>query len=283
MAGMDVDELYGLPLERFVPERVLLARQLRSAGRRDEAAVVATLRKPSVAAWAVNQLVRTQRQAVDELFAAGDAVRAAQSNVLAGHGDARALRAGGEQVRSALDELTGKARGLLSSAGHELSPATLERVSETLHAAALDDDVRGLAGQGRLERELRHVGLGVGVDAISVPDRPPTTPTPKPKPTPSVPRESAATAERAALQREQARKRARADERQARREVDRTERAVRAAEQRRERAAGALRQADETLAQARAEADAAVDAHRRAEEHLEAEWIGPDPSARSTP
>jgi hypothetical protein len=161
MAGMDVDELYGLPLDRFVPERAALVRQLRSAGRRDEAAVVAALRKPSVSAWAVNQLVRTQRPALDALLAAGDGLRAAQSDVLAGHGDARALRAAGEQVRDALEALTDKATGLLSSAGHELSPATLERVSETLRAAALDDDARGLADRGRLERELRHVGFGV--------------------------------------------------------------------------------------------------------------------------
>jgi len=251
MAGMDVDDLYGLPLERFVPERAVLARQLRSEGRRDEAVAVAALRKPSVAAWAVNQLVRTQQQAVDTLFAVGDGLRAAQSDVLAGHGDARALRAGGEQVHGAVDELTGKARGLLSSAGHELSPATLERVSETLRAAALDDEARGLAGRGRLERELRHAGLGVG--AGSVPE----------------PRERARAAEQEALRRQEAGKRARADERTARREVDRTQRAVSAAAQRRERAAEALRQADEVLARVRAEADAAVDAHRQAEERLE--------------
>jgi hypothetical protein len=278
MAAMDIDELYGLPLERFVPERTALARQLRSEGRRDEAAAVAVLRKPSVAAWAVNQLVRTQRQAVDTLFAAGDALRGTQSDVLAGRGDARALRAGGEQVRGALDELTATARGLLSSAGHELSPATLERVAETLRAAALDDDARSLTGQGRLERELRHVGLGGG--ATSMPARPPARATPKPKPEPKskpkpglkpdAARESARAAEREALRHEEARTHARADEREARREVDRTQRAVSAAAQRRERAADALRQADEVLARARAAADAAVDAHCRAEERVEA-------------
>ena len=76
---MDVNDLYGLPLERFVPERTALARGFRSAGRRDEAAAVAALRKPSVAAWAVNQLIRTQRRAVADLFQAGDALREAQA------------------------------------------------------------------------------------------------------------------------------------------------------------------------------------------------------------
>ena len=63
---MDVDELYGLPLDEFVPARNALARELKGAGEPAEAAEVAALRKPSVAAWAVNQLVRTQRRGVGE-------------------------------------------------------------------------------------------------------------------------------------------------------------------------------------------------------------------------
>ena len=72
---VDVDDLYGLPLDRFVPERTALSRELRKAGEREQAGEVAALRKPSVAAWAVNQLVRTQRKAIDELLEAGDGLR----------------------------------------------------------------------------------------------------------------------------------------------------------------------------------------------------------------
>ena len=57
---MDANKLYGLPLERFTEERNALAKRLREEGQRDEAATVSKLRKPSVAAWAVNQIVRTQ-------------------------------------------------------------------------------------------------------------------------------------------------------------------------------------------------------------------------------
>ena len=157
---MDVDDLYGLPLDQFVPERTALARELRSAGKREEAAAVAALRKPSVAAWAVNQLVRTQRTDVAELFEAGDALRSAQDDVVAGRGDGRSLRAAVERERAAVDGLTGAARGLLTSEGHELSQTIIDRVADTLHAAALDDDARSQVKDGRLERELRHVGLG---------------------------------------------------------------------------------------------------------------------------
>ena len=56
------EDLYGLPLSRFIPERDALVKALRSEKRRDDAAAAARMRKPSVAAWAVNQLVRTQAQ-----------------------------------------------------------------------------------------------------------------------------------------------------------------------------------------------------------------------------
>ena len=158
--GVDVDDLYGLPLDRFVPERTALARELRNAGERERAGEVAALKKPSVAAWAVNQLVRTQRRAVAELLEAGDALRSAQDDVLAGHGDARSLRAAVERERLAVQKLADAARGLLSSDGQELSETMVERVSDTLHAAALDDDACEQVSAGRLERELRHVGLG---------------------------------------------------------------------------------------------------------------------------
>jgi hypothetical protein len=278
---MDVDDLYGLTLERFVPERTALTKQLRAEGRRDEAADVAALRKPSVAAWAVNQLVRTQGKAINELLAAGEALREAQSAVLAGRADARSLRAGSDRERAAVDTLVESARGLLTAGGHELSPATMERVSETLHAAALDDEAQELVAAGRLERELRHAGLGAGLG-----DAPPATPrrsaTKKPsrtgrKPGAKETREpDPADGREQARERERARKAAQAAERQARREQDRAERALKTARQRHERAVTAHRQAteeleraDAALAEAQEAADAAADAHETARAALE--------------
>jgi hypothetical protein len=275
MVEMDVDELYGLPLERFVPERGALARELRTAGRRDEAAEVTALRKPSVAAWAVNQLVRSQRAAVDELFTAGDRLRDAQSAVLAGHGDAGALRAGADAVRVAVRSLVHGAEGLLSSDGHELSPSTLERVAETLQAAALDADARQATADGRLERELRYVALGVG--GGPAPARAPSRRKAKPSPdrragAPATrpTNDDAAAAARAQRERAEAHKRAQGAERDARRELDRANRALRNADQRRERATEALREADEELAAARSDAEAAEQAYRAAQKQLEA-------------
>jgi len=247
---VDVDDLYGLPFDEFVPARNALARELRKAGKRDEAAEVAALRKPSVAAWAVDQLVRTQRQAVSELFDAGDALRAAQDDVLAGRGDGQSLRAAVDRERIAVDALTASSRGLLSSEGHELSPTIVERVADTLHAAALDDDAREQVRSGRLERELRHVGLGAfGAQPLA---GTPARPAKKPD----------AGAKKSA---ERARAEARAAAREARRRVDHAERAHRVAAERRDRAAEALGEAEARLEAAGTELAEAQEALRAAE------------------
>jgi ribosomal protein S18 acetylase RimI-like enzyme len=165
---MEPRDLYGLPLDRFVPERTALAKKLRRAGQPEQAAEVAAMRKPSVAAWAVNQLLRTQGRAVTDLLGAGDDLQRAQSQLLAGRGDPAALRQAVVHERDAVNGLVEKARGLLTSQGHELTSTTLERVAETLHAAALDQEARARVSEGSLGRELRHVGLG---DTGSVPAR----------------------------------------------------------------------------------------------------------------
>jgi hypothetical protein len=257
---MDADDLYGLPLEQFVPERNALARALRANDRREEAVDVLGLRKPSVAAWAVNQLVRTQRRALSDLFKAGDSLREAQADVLAGRGDGQGLRAAAGRERAAVDELVSAARSVLTSMGNQPGTAIIDRVADTLHAAALDDDARRIVGEGRLERELRRVGLG---------DHEGGSTSPLKRAGRKRTAEERAAAQRAELARAAARKAARAAESEARRLAERARRALHVAEERRERAAQALRTADRALETARAEADDAADAHRRAREELD--------------
>src|SRR3954451_22774991 len=160
MAAGDADAVYGLPLEQFVPERDALAKRLRAEKRRAEADEIKALRKPSVAAWAVNQAVRSQPKAARALWDAGDALVAAQEDLLAGRGDAAGLRAAAEGERAALDGLLDAARGLLTGEGRDLGEATIERVRETLHAAAIEPSVREDVAAGRATRERAHAGLG---------------------------------------------------------------------------------------------------------------------------
>src|SRR5512133_4011094 len=137
-----IDRLYGLALDAFVGERDALAKELRAAGRRDEAAAVKKLGKPSVAAWAVNQALRTQGKAARELWQAGDALAAAQDAILAGEGSGADLRAATERERAAVEPLVDAARGLLTASGGDLSETTIERVRQTLQAGAIDPEAR---------------------------------------------------------------------------------------------------------------------------------------------
>jgi hypothetical protein len=247
---MEPSDLYGLPLERFTAERNALVRQLRRDGRRDQAAEVSKLRKPSVAAWAVNQLVRTQPRDLKALYDSGDALRKTQSEVLAGRSEPGSLRAAVEAERVAVRELVTRARGLLGADGHELSPAGLELVSETLHAAALDPDARALVSDGCLARELRHVGLG----EVIAPSGPRRSATGAPKSTPPARPKPSTEARRA--------------EANARRRLERTERELAAAEERRRRAESELEQAAQAVARARQARDEAAAERQRARDRL---------------
>jgi hypothetical protein len=209
---------------------------------------------------------------VQELFAVGDAVREAQAGVLAGRAGAGDLREAAARERDAVAALVATAQGLLTSGGHELSAATVERVAETLHAAALDDEARTQVSEGRLVRELRHVGLGAGLGgAVAAPAKPPARQAPERRPasqrTAASERKAAEAAQR--REREEARKQARALERDAAREVDRAQRGLRTAQERQERAAEALRQAETAVQDAEASVDGALAAHRQAQQQLD--------------
>src|SRR4051794_1826730 len=174
MAADDPDHLYGLPPEQFVPQRDARAKRLRAEKRRADADEIKALRKPSVAAWAVNQAVRSQPQAARALWDAGDALVAAQEDLLAGRGDAAGLRAAADGERAALDGLLDAARGLLTGQGRDLGEGTIERVRETLHAAAIEPATREDVAAGRATRERAHSGLG-GFAEVAMP----TTPAPR--------------------------------------------------------------------------------------------------------
>ena len=267
---VDRRDLYGLPLERFIAERNTLAKELRTEGSRDDAARVAAMRKPSLAAWAVNQLVRTQRRAVSALFDAGDALAKAQSDLLAGRGEARALREAGQRERASVAKLVEAASGLLTAEGHELSPSILERVSETLHAAALDKRARARIEDGCLHRELRHIGLGADL-AISTRT---ASGSGARKPRASgkaAGRDTERPAAQTQRERSERSKEARRAEAEAGRLAERAGRALKAAQQRRDRAADSLAKAEAALRDASARAEEAAVAHQRARharEHL---------------
>jgi hypothetical protein len=155
-----VDELYGLPIDEFTPRRDALAKELRGGGKRDAAAWVKGLRKPSAAAWIVNQLARTRARQAKDLLAAGEALGAAHERVVAGEAGADELRAAAAAEHEAAQALAADAPGFLDRDGHPPSGPTLEKVAETIRAVALDDEARAGFEKGRLTRERSASGFG---------------------------------------------------------------------------------------------------------------------------
>jgi DNA repair exonuclease SbcCD ATPase subunit len=300
MPAQSPHDLYGLPLDRFIPERTALVKQLRGDKQRDEASAVGALRKPSVAAWAVNQLVRTQTKEIRALFLAGDDLVAAQADAAAGRRGGEAIRDASRRQREAVGGLVEAAEGLLSSNGHPLSQATLERVGDTLRAAAIDPDARRQVEDGCLAQELRFVGLGVG-DALTAalpraaakskaaepPQAPEQLKAAKPKaakpkgrkpakeadgaarPADAAARAEAEAAARAEAeaerQRKTALKEARSAEADARRAATRADKELAAAQARRDEAAEALDEADRLLTAAEQNAERATTELQNAE------------------
>lgn len=154
----ELDRLYELPLDDFTPARNELAARLKKAGQDDAGARVKALRKPSVAVWTVNQLARRHGGEVAELIDAGKRLRTAQETALRG-GGADDVRSSTRAERDALRKLTRLAEAVLTHAGRPASPQTLERVSSTLRAAAVDPRAGELVSRGRLAEEVEAPGF----------------------------------------------------------------------------------------------------------------------------
>jgi len=157
-----VDELFLLPLREFTAARDRLAAQLVAAKQRDRARVVKALRRPTVAAWVVNQLAHRHAAAVRRLLDAGAVLRRAQY-ALGRRGSADDFRAATKRRQETLRELRALAAPLLREAG---SAAHLDDVLATLEVASVDPAAAKAVTSGRLSRELpRPAGFGDTHDA----------------------------------------------------------------------------------------------------------------------
>ena len=160
------EDLYGLPLEEFTPARDRLAKNLKDRGETEEARRVKALRKPSLPAWAVNQLARTESEDLRRLFE----VRADLGTSSAD--DLRRLTA---ERRTILAGLLSRAEELLAAAGHSASATTRDAIAKTLQAGGSEDERRRIE-QGTLDRPLTPTGFeglgGFEPSADASPDSP---------------------------------------------------------------------------------------------------------------
>ena len=151
-----LDHLYGVEPDAFVAERKRLARELKDAGDREAADAVAKARKPTVSAWALNQLARAHRRDVDLLLDAGHRLRQAQEGVVGG-ADREAYERAQKTEREALRRLTEQASDLLGGA----SAQALSQISSTLRTAAVSEEGRELLARGRFTAPLEAEGFDV--------------------------------------------------------------------------------------------------------------------------
>ncbi|MCD4524961.1 hypothetical protein [Nocardioides sp. cx-173] len=155
-AGADLlevaDELYALGLPDFTPTRDARAKALKGT---DLAGPVKALKKPSVAAWVVNLLVRREGEQVQRILEVGASLREAQASM---SGDE--LRALTRQRRQVTAAITQQARSLASAAGVKVTSAVGDQVESTLTAAMLDERCAEAVRSGLLVTALATTGVG---------------------------------------------------------------------------------------------------------------------------
>ncbi|MEV5384602.1 hypothetical protein [Streptomyces sp. NPDC052721] len=146
------DELYGLRPEEFVAARDRRALDARKAGDQALAKEIGALRRPSLAAWVSNLLVRRQPEEVQSLLGLGEELRRAHREL-----NGTQLRKLARRQNEVIGTLGRQARQLAAQAGHPVGEGVQREVEETLHAALADPDAGREWAAGRLVKPLSSV------------------------------------------------------------------------------------------------------------------------------
>ena len=153
----DIDTLFRLPVTEFIAARNTLTTHLKKSGRGDEANQVKSLTKPTISAWAVNQLYWDHRDTFERLIASGERFRKAQTSRAAGKvGD---MRDALNERREALADLSDLAAAVLRDAGHNPTPDTIHRVTTTLEAVSAYASTHDGPTPGRLTHDVDPPGF----------------------------------------------------------------------------------------------------------------------------
>jgi predicted nucleic acid-binding Zn-ribbon protein len=222
----ETQKLYGLPLSKFTAVRNARAKELKKDDP-ELATAVSALPKPSVAAAALNELVREDPSEVRALIQSGKRLRQAQEAAVAGKKGAD-LNAAIQEHRGALDRVQRDLRR------RKLSGPTVEKALQTLRVSSVDPELQPLLERGILHEDL--AASGFGLDPSLVPARPKQSapagkpaPKPKPRPDPKL-RAKLQAAEAELADAEKRAEQALADLERAKQDVERARRAVDPAE-----------------------------------------------------
>jgi hypothetical protein len=148
-----VAELYGADPDAFTERRKALAGAAREAGDRQSATAITALRKPTRAAWVVNQLARADPDAPARL-----AVMAAELRDAERAKEGPRLRELSAARGTLIDALTAQA---LAAAGTPDPPPSLRaEVTDTLTAALGDPETAAAFAAGALTKAAQWSGFG---------------------------------------------------------------------------------------------------------------------------
>lgn len=153
----DVDALFKLPLAEFTGARNNLTARLKREGRANDSNLVKALAKPSISAWAVNQLHWNHGEAFDRLLSTSQRFRQSQTS----HPAARMadLRGSLDARSEALSQLSDLATVLLREAGHNPTPDTIHRITTTLEALSAHATLSDGPTPGRLTQDVDPPGF----------------------------------------------------------------------------------------------------------------------------
>jgi hypothetical protein len=152
-----IEALFQVPLSEFTAARNTLAAQLKKSGNDAGASRVKTLPKPSISAWAVNQLYWRHRKEFDHLIDTGERFRDAQAAQLAG--GRTDVRGPLEARREALATLSRLGADTLESGHHPATPDMMRRVTSTLEALATYGRSHNAPPAGRLTDDIEPPGF----------------------------------------------------------------------------------------------------------------------------
>jgi hypothetical protein len=240
-------ELFGATRDDFLTIRKERAAEAKADGDRDLAQRITALRKPTVAAWLVNQVMRRYPEDADALT---DVARSLGDAQRQGAGDD--LRAAGKRRRELLLRLERRVRDLAADTGTNLSADAVSRIDTMFQAALVDENALAQVVAGTLSTDVAmDPGAATQWTTVSRPKlrlvrdpEPDSEPEPDAEPDPRLPEARARAAEAA-----KAEDRAAADVTKAQRRAQQTE---------------------EALAKARAALEAAQEKHYGARDELTA-------------
>ena len=147
--------LHDGPLDTFIERRKELAAAAKADGDKDASAQIGRLRKPDVAAWAINRTVRSRPEVAAALVGLGARMRAAQAAL-----DVGALQLMRAERDAAVHAFVRAAAEVAGAEGQRLAPAGQEAVRATAIAVLADAGASDAVASALLTKPLAYSGFG---------------------------------------------------------------------------------------------------------------------------